>query len=405
MFKEPSFLIYFLAICFLIFGLMFCISLVFGRRVADSIVAHFLIKLIELPFVLIAKLTKWLIKCYFSLSGKRLLLIGFLISILFYISCAPPKIRTISLIPPRVSEMANIRKIAILEFKNDRRNRIRSLLEANLASHRVKGSPYFIVADRINIDKVIREIDFQITYGDEKQAADIGKMLGVEAIITGSVISESVSDQYYQERRIRCLDKKCKQKQEYSVSCCKRTAFFSFCPSIVKVETAQIIFSNTFEGYSEDRVCQDSGRPLLSKDILLSEARKKAIYKFIKNIAPYEVPVTIAIFTKYKGTDKETTKQINSLLKQAKTWINANRIKRACIYIKQAYQFDPQSYLLNYNMGVCEEINGRLQKALDFYKKADYLSPKPVKEIIKAILRVKRCLRAQKLIETNKRIR
>jgi len=41
--------------------------------VADSIVAHFLIKLIELPFVLIAKLTKWLIKCYFSLSGKRLL--------------------------------------------------------------------------------------------------------------------------------------------------------------------------------------------------------------------------------------------------------------------------------------------------------------------------------------------
>ena len=70
MFNETSVFIYFLAICFFICGLMFSISFVFGRRVVDNIITHFLIRLIELPFIFIIKLTKWLIKYYFNLLKK-----------------------------------------------------------------------------------------------------------------------------------------------------------------------------------------------------------------------------------------------------------------------------------------------------------------------------------------------
>ncbi len=331
---------------------------------------------------------------------KRFLSFLFLMVFVLFFGCAPTtKIKTV--VPPKVSGMGGVRKVAILDFRNDPRGEVRSLVESGLSSTRIGGRPYFTLADRENIKKIIKEMDIQMTYGDIEKAADIGNMLQVDAIITGAVLSRNVSDASFTEKRSKCLEWKgiiCKKSYKYKVNCRKRVATFSFVPKIIRVETSKIVYSEEFRATRSDKVCSDSQRPIKPSGQLIYDAEKEAVSKFIKSISPHEVVMNVVLMSKYEKKDK----RIDDLIKRGIAFIKSGRPDRAIDFFKKALSLDKDSYVINYDLGVCEEAFGNLKKAYEYYKRADMLVNKPKSEINSALKRVSASLKAKEMMKKEK---
>ncbi len=106
-----------------------------------------------------------------------------------FVGCASYSLR-----PPKIIVSKNIKKIAILEFKDDRTDKekqkyqnpskiIREKLMAGLSK-----DGKFQIIERENIDKIIAEQKFQATgITDIETAVRIGKLANVDAMIFGSI--------------------------------------------------------------------------------------------------------------------------------------------------------------------------------------------------------------------------
>jgi len=299
-------------------------------------------------------------------------------------------VKTKMLLPAKCHEAAKLRKVAVLPFDGRGGNQVRADIEALLVGIVVKNEPYFKVIERAAINRIVKEQSFQLSGAvDEETASQVGKLLGADGIVLGAV-TQSTEDASYSEKRSVCASKdkdgKCTRRREYSVSCTKRNAYFSFTPKVVNVTTGQIVASETLSAQADDSVCRDSERALKNRKELLSKAKTIAVEKFREMVAPYYVDVTIKLLTKDDTKiPSEAKKKINAGCK----WSKEGRLDRACELWNDAYKLHPQGYAIPYLLGFCAETSGDLDSALSHYEKADRNTSAPVEEISEALARVK----------------
>lgn len=327
--------------------------------------------------------------------------------ILFFNGCAAPKIKTSMLVPAKAHEAGKLRRIAVLPFAGRGGNQVSTEAEALLVNIRVSGKPYFEVIERASLENIMREQNLHLTGAvEEETAVTVGKLVGAEGIILGTVTTNVAEDKHFSQKRSKCEardeKKKCIKRREYTVRCTTRDAYFSFTPKVINVVTGRIVASESLSGHIRDSVCQDSGRPLRGRAQMLSDAKRRAIKKFRELIAPYSVIVEITLLEK---DDTKPPPKAKEKVASGIKWAKQGRLERACEFWQEAYKLHPQGYVIHYLLGVCAETQGKLRKALEYYEKADRMTGSPIKEINTALGRVRVSLEKRKKLEEQLQIK
>ena len=334
-------------------------------------------------------------------TRNAIILQGILLALILISSGCATKIKTSMLTPAKSHEASTLKRIAVLPFSGRGARNFNADIEALLVKIRVNGKPYFSVVERSAMRKILREQAFHLSGAvDQKTAVKIGRLVGAEGVILGTVARNSTEDRRYSGTRSKCVsrdkDGKCKKRRQYTVSCRQRDAYFSFIPKVVNVATGEIVASEALTGNTSDSACRDSGQPIRGKGEMLAVAKKQALSKFRLIMAPYHVSVKIVLLD---DDDSDPPDAAEDRIERGIEWAKTGRMDRACELWHEACDIHPQGYAIHYLLGICAEITGDLDKALKYYQKADRSTGEPVEEINEALGRIRVRLEKEKRLE------
>jgi len=319
--------------------------------------------------------------------------------ILIPCGCAT-KIKTTALTPAKSHEASTLKRIAVLPFSGRGNSNLNADIEALLVKIQVNGKPYFSVIERESLNRIMKEQRLHLSGAvDEATAVKLGRLLGAEGMIFGTVTQNTTDDKHFSSRGSECAsrdkDGKCTSRRTYSVSCTERDAFFSFVPKVVNVGTGQIVASETLTGHASDKACRDSGT-LKGREELLVEAKDQALSRFRLIMAPYNVSMEIVLI---EGDDSNPPDEAEDRIERGIEWAKAGRMDRACELWHEASDIHPKGYAIPYLLGVCAETTGDLNEALTYYQKADRMTCEPVEEINQALGRIRGRMDKEKRLE------
>ncbi|MEW5734947.1 MAG: CsgG/HfaB family protein [Thermodesulfobacteriota bacterium] len=314
--------------------------------------------------------------------------------------CAP-SMKTRMLVPAKAYEASRLKRVAVMPFTGPDGARVAAEMEAMLAGITIDGKPYFTVIERNALEKVVAEQKLSLSgMVDEQTAGSVGKLAGAEGIFMGNVGGIRADDAHSQATRTRCGAKnqegKCIRWDEYKVDCTKRTVTFTLTPKVVSTETGQIVSSETLSASASDDQCADSGQALASVNALSANAEKAVMDQFREMIAPYYVDMEIKLIT---SDDSKMSPEANQCIKDGLAWFKEQRMDRACELWSKAASLHPEGYAIPYLQGVCAEVHGSLDEALEYYRAADARTKKPNKDIALAISRVETKMENRKKLE------
>lgn len=303
-------------------------------------------------------------------------------------ACAPQKIRVKALEPAEITTVAKLKRVAVLEFKNDSVG-IGGKIESTINNKRFNGKPYFTLVSRANIDNVLKEQKMSGLL-DESSTVELGKLIGAQALIAGEVTGAEADDQPYTRSRIKCVyfrNKKCVRWANYNVNCTKRIISLNANIRVVDITKGSIIFTKSFNRQNEFSKCSDSYGSLPGKNSSLNTmARNIAnafVYKLTPNYTSFDVVLLEKPFIKY------TSKQ-EKLLESGLAFIKANNLPRAQSILENLQQSTGGKSLVSaYNLGTVHEALGNYNEAKVYYLFADKLQTKPVAEVSVALNRIK----------------
>lgn len=347
--------------------------------------------------------------CNFNTVSVKKLFLSIIILILTFAGCAT-KVKVKMLQPAEYHQASLIKTVAVLPFSGPSGQEFTAEIEGILASKRIDDKQYFILVDRVSIDKIMSELKFSHSgLVDQDTAAKIGMLVGAKGIYTGVVTASQVKDNNYRDKRQECrrheikrdkkgkeYEGKCISWRNYSVSCTKRDAIFAVTPKLIEVSTAKILYSRNLSASANSSGCEDTAPPK-SEQELLSAIKGNVKRQFIKDIAPYYITAEIKLMD---STEKIDSSEAKDKLKNGIDYADKGRMDSACELWEQAKILAPGAPAILYNLGVCAESRGDADAALSLYKQADTIIGKPDDDVILALNRVSLAVKnRQKLTE------
>jgi tetratricopeptide (TPR) repeat protein len=221
----------------------------------------------------------------------------------------------------------------------------------------------FNVVERAQFERVVSELQLgQTGIVNEATAAQVGKLLGVDAMIIGNV-SVAVEDRWLKEER------EDKNKVKTQVDCEKLIANVSASIRIVKVETGQVLGSKDDRQKFEKKKCKDSWGDLPTPEAAVEECIAKAARNLVNYFAP-RFELEKFDFAKLEG---EEFKRANDVAKKALEDYDLNTA-----YLQYASIVENDSYndAALFNLGVLYEVVGSYKQAKEKYDLAFNLKSK-----------------------------
>ncbi|MBI5214091.1 MAG: tetratricopeptide repeat protein, partial [Nitrospirae bacterium] len=115
-----------------------------------------------------------------------------------------------------------------------------------------------------------------------------------------------------------------------------------------------------------------------------------------RDIAPYYVTLEIKLMDAKDGI---TSASAEKKFEQGLDFAKGNRLDRACELWGEARIASPNAPSILYNLGICSEVTGELDQALDLYRKADRMFNRPDDNVTAAIGRVSESIQKQKRLK------
>lgn len=222
----------------------------------------------------------------------------------------------------------------------------------------------FSIVERSQIERVMQELQLaQTGMINEAQAAQVGKMLGVDAIITGT-ITVSYDDRWVKENR------KDKKKGDYTVDCNKRVATALATMRFINVETGQVIGSHQAEHKEELKKCEgEYGSDLPTPEATVDKCLQEISQKLVRYFAP-RFELQKLEFAKIEGD------QFKRYAETAKAALDRYDLDAAYLQYAAIVEQDPYNHAALYNVGLLEEAVGNYNQALEKYAMAAKLKSK-----------------------------
>ena len=327
-----------------------------------------------------------------------------LLASLLLCGCAAPKTKVRVLVPAEHGQVTRYRNIAVLPFTGDDAQSIADELEAQLAVVIVKGKPFFNVVERERLTYALQELALsQKGLLNPKNALQVGRFIGAEALYTGQVQTTRVDREYYEETRQECIEhkdpdkkrSKCLKYQDKSVDCTRKTAHFRMIPKLIVVETGQIIYSKNIGKTAESAHCEDESSPPANDQSLIDEAKQAAFQEFKRDIAPSYVEQELTMMDDVDGLPESASERFKAAL----TFAEKDRMDRACTLWSETAQLASPTVAVIFNLGVCAETQSDYAQALHYYHKVDGMLLKPDDIVSEALSRIRQKIRQQRSLK------
>lgn len=210
----------------------------------------------------------------------------------------------------------------------------------------VKGvkTDFYQVIEREQLEKVLREQRLSLSGAlDEGSAAEVGRLLGLDAIIMGSVSYSSVD-----------------KRTGTDYPCLKRTVTAKGTMKIVSVETAQVVGTKSAEVSLFVKKCTDERSEVPSKEVIAESTMKQLARQFTDYFAPgYQ-------FIEY-DFEKVKLKEFKKKAKEAGDFLKNDDLDRAFPIVYAMFEADSYNPKAAYNLGVLYEMVGANTDAMEYY--------------------------------------
>ncbi len=316
------------------------------------------------------------------------------IGLVILVGCAAPRVQQQVTVPAREDGMADARRMAVLPFDGDAHRRFTNRLEAYLANVEVEGERYFTLIERADIHRILDEQDMTAGGGrfDPAHAAELGRLSGADTIIWGSVRLPRIEYDRYSREETRCVarnrDGDCLEYAEVPVPCQRQIADFEFTLKAVGVQTGELRFTKSYPGRAgEERCGLESHAPPAPSADLKRAAIDDALGTMREDIAPYVVRLEIELMADDdSGIDRHA--KAKALLEDALEAAGGGDLVAACRRFGRLDRLHPRSAAVQYNLGVCAELEHDLDAAAVRYARAEALAGEGVALIDAALQRI-----------------
>ncbi len=211
----------------------------------------------------------------------------------------------------------------------------------------------FKVVEKDELDKILQEQKFALSgLVDESQAAEVGALLGADAIILGSV-SHTSKD----EKKKKEYEEEGNTKYSYCTTR-KVTAFATM--RIVSVSTREILTNIEKQAIKKDKKCDANRSKLATEEVLLTQALNQLGEALATHICPRFRLVNYPI-------KKIKTKAHKSKSREAVNYIKRREFSKAFAIYAAIQEEDPYNEQAAYNLGILYEVVGNHAKATEKY--------------------------------------
>ncbi|MEW6684696.1 MAG: DUF6340 family protein [Candidatus Edwardsbacteria bacterium] len=322
-------------------------------------------------------------------GGQDLIRLGVVVMMLgiLSLSCVPSYVM-VQVIAPGKIDPGPIKRVAILDFNDYPSHSGSGRTASSMLLAKLVEPGYYQLIERAQIDKVMQELALgQTGVVDESTAKQVGKILGVDAVIFGSVTSwesetrkgtekvkKEVGTGQYQEveeREFIVAGPKVKRKKEIMKEVLvdedylTKNAVVSTDLRMVNIETGQVVAAlSETEHYSKKASGASEIGKVLADEQILNSLLGKVIQKFVAQISPHYVMRSRRLMV----ADDEFTKRGNKLAQNG-LWDEAKQAWQ------QAVSLNPQNAAAHNNLGIAYEKMGKIDQAEQEYQTALNLAP------------------------------
>jgi curli biogenesis system outer membrane secretion channel CsgG len=246
-----------------------------------------------------------------------------LLTLNLLISGCAQKVSVKALEPAEISAAAKTKNIAVTKFSPDYVN-LTDKVEAAISKQRIDGKPYFTVINRSDFKKVIKEQKLQNSgLVDTSTTVEVGKVLGAQAIISGSVDRPTLKDNHYYVKRTKCRgkgeDRKC---WKVKVSCQKRVISLTAQIRMINVKTSKVIFADNIHRQQTWSRCADDSRTIPSKNAGAHYLANSIANNFAYRLTPHYRHISVTLL---EDPDIDYTDLQERLLENALLYIEQSR--------------------------------------------------------------------------------
>ena len=337
-----------------------------------------------------------------TVTGMRIFLGVVAISLLT--ACAPLRVKQEVLLPAREDGLLNARRVAVLDFEQERRSffsgglarSARAEIEAMLGGVRTGGRPQFDLIERSRIDDVTRELvrSHGSPLFDEQSAVRLGRLVGADTVLMGMLSGPWTDSRHYTVNYQECgryEGRKCVYQVSRPSYCQQRAISLKLTLRAVSVESGRIVFAKTYSSTADDDSCKSA----FSSSTLESRALAAVVGEARRDLVMHTETLAVELMEK-PDTELKGNRGARKLFESGVEFAKAQRMDRACEQFTQALAKGAASPVLYYNAGVCAEFEGNPDKALVFYRQADRRSDTPVRQYGEALARIQKRLDADR---------
>ena len=218
----------------------------------------------------------------------------------------------------------------------------------------------FALIERSRLAQVLQEQRLgQSGVLDEAQAAQVGKVLGVDAIVVGTV-SNSVTDQHVREEHTYTQNK---HQYTRTVSCVNREGLMKARIRIVSAQSGQVLGSVDRPLPVKSKHCDDEEGGLPTEQSVAEESGRALADAVANYLAPH-------FELREFELEKIHNKQFEALGERAAELAEALRVDEAYAIYKSIHDQDPYSPEVMINLAILNEVVGNWSQAKGFYENA-----------------------------------
>lgn len=213
------------------------------------------------------------------------------------------------------------------------------------------------VVERSRLESVLSELHFSASgLVDDAQVAEIGRVLGVDAIVTGNVTVNSDEKRFKEEWTS-------KEKGKHVVNCLRREVNLVARMRVVSPETGEILGSTEVRAPRSDKECADALSTIESYGTLTDWAVRGAAWDLCNYMTPH---FELQEFEFKKISVKEHKK----LAEEAAETAEDGDLDKAFLLYNSIFEVDSYNPKLAYNIGLLHEAVGNFDSAEESYELA-----------------------------------
>lgn len=333
--------------------------------------------------------------------------------VFLFLFCTVPSMIKIKVMKPASIDMPEIKKVAVVDFIGQGRSGSQM---ATLVQSKLIETNYFEIIERDKISRILEEQNMSMSgVVDDNTAVELGKLLGVDAMIFGEVTEYNVPE----DKKITNKVKKQKFTGKYSTVQKKnkktgktkvvkekiyedvwidevhyvRQGNVAVNFRVVKVETSHLLaaFSDSRSYNSQDekksffKSLADTPDKLKPQGEILRDLSKVICDGFVHMIAPYYV------------YEKRVIEPGKGSIAVGKKYAENGLWPEAMDEWKTAVLNMPAESAGYYNLGLSYEVQGSLEDAENLYKKAMQIKMKDL--YMESLARIRKQIKEQKKLD------